>query len=103
MAVSHGMDTGEVRRLGGSLQSSASSIDDLVRRIEGVVSGSSWVGDDAQMFKTQWWPGHRARLKQMSQDLYGLGQSAINNASDQEQASGDTDGGGSGGASGISS
>ena len=88
MAMSHGMDVGEVRRLGGSLQTSAGSIDDLIKRIGSAVSGSTWVGPDSTMFKTQWWPEHRAHLKAMSETLYGLGQSALRNATEQEQASG---------------
>ena len=93
MAMSHGMDVGEVRRLGGSLQTSAGSIDDLIKRIESAVSGSTWVGPDSMMFKTQWWPEHRAHLKAMSETLHGLGQSALNNAIEQEQASATVTGG----------
>jgi hypothetical protein len=88
MAVSHGMDVGEVRRLGGSLQASAGRIDSLITRIESAVSGSTWVGPDASMFKNQWWPEHKAHLKQMSEKLHGLGQSALNNAAEQERVSG---------------
>jgi len=95
MAVSHGMDIGEVRQLGGSLQASAGSIDDLIRRIDSAVSGSAWVGSDATTFKGTWWPEHRARLVAMSEKLYGLGQSAKNNAEEQERVSGTSSGQGS--------
>ncbi len=88
MAVTHGMDVGEIRRLGGSLQSTAESIDALIRDVDRTVSGSSWVGPDAVRFKSQWWPGHKAHLQKVSRDLHGLGQSALNNASEQEDASG---------------
>ena len=97
MAMSHGMDIGEVRRLGGSLQTSAGSIDDLIKRIETAIAGPAWVGRDASTFRGTWWPEHRAHLKEMSETLHGLGQSALNNASEQEQASG-VSGGVAGGA-----
>ena len=101
MAVSHGMDVGEVRRLGGSLQTSAGSIDDLIKRIETAVAGSTWIGPDATMFKGTWWPEHRAHLKGMSETLRGLGQSALNNATEQEQASGAAGGNAGGGSPAV--
>ena len=88
MAVTHGMDVGEVRRLGGSLQSKADQLDRLVRDVDRGVGGSSWVGPDATRFKTQWWPEHKAQLLRASQDLHGLGQSALNDADEQDRASG---------------
>jgi surface antigen len=52
------------------------------------------VGPDATKFKNDWWPGHRTRLQQLRTDLEGFGQSAHNNASEQETASSSQDGGG---------
>ena len=88
MSVTHGMNVEEVRVLGNDLQTRAGSIDSLLARIERVVGNASWVGPDAARFKNEWWPEHRSRLQKVSQDLHGFGQSALNNASEQERASG---------------
>jgi surface antigen len=82
------MNIEEVRALGQDLQTRAATIDELMGTVERVVVSANWVGPDARRFKDQWWPEHRARLQKVSQDLRGFGQSALNNASEQEQASG---------------
>ena len=38
--------------------------------------------------RAQWWPERKAQLLRASQDLHGLGQSALNNADEQDKASG---------------
>lgn len=88
--ISHGMNVADVRNLGFRLQRHyAESIRGLMREIEGMVNGttSTWVGPDADAFRS-WWPEKRAALNMIAEDLHGFGQSAINNASDQETASG---------------
>jgi surface antigen len=82
------MSIEEVRALGQDLQSRAGNVDDIMGILERVVMNAAWVGPDARRFKDQWWPEHRARLRKVSEDLRGFGQSALNNASEQEQASG---------------
>ena len=86
--ISHGMNVEEVRRLGQTLQKMSNDINALAQQLNTAVNNTSWVGPDATTFKNNWWPGHRAHLQQLSSDLHGFGQSAINNASEQENVSG---------------
>ena len=88
MAVTHGMNVEEVRALGRKLQAMQGEIDGIIGRLNAEVNGTTWVGPDATEFKGTWWPEHQKRLRQMGTDLNGFGQSAMNNASAQEQASG---------------
>jgi uncharacterized protein YukE len=88
--ISHGMNIGEVRSLGGRLQSHyAESIRGLMREMEQLVNNTStmWVGPDAEAFRS-WWPEKRAALTAIAEDLHGFGQSALNNANEQESVSG---------------
>ena len=85
-----GMDVDQVEAAGRALKTQASalegtlrSLDTLVRTLPGV-----WEGQDSQMFVHQWWPEHRAKLVAAISSVDGLGQSALNNASEQRQASG---------------
>ena len=97
MATStHGMNVEEVQRLGADLQAKAEEIRQVVSRINGLVQGVTWVGPDASRFKDQWWPGHQSRLSAVAGDLHGFGQSALNNASEQLDASGGASTGGGG-------
>jgi hypothetical protein len=87
MNVTHGMNLEEVRDLGRLLQQKASEIQQLLRDVEARIGATGWVGPDASTFRDQWWPEHRSRLNNVSTDLHGFGQSALNNASEQEQVS----------------
>jgi hypothetical protein len=87
VTVSHGMNVDEVRNLGHQLQTQAQHIRDLVSQLEGQINSATWLGPDATTFKTQWWPEHRQHLQAAAEGLNGFGQSALNNASDQEGAS----------------
>ncbi|GAA2405815.1 CHAP domain-containing protein [Mycolicibacterium llatzerense] len=91
-----GMDADLVEQAGRQLKSQAASIQSLVAQLDRTVNGltSIWQGQDATQFVTQWWPQHKKSLQAAQQHVDGLGQSALNNASEQRQASG----GGSGGA-----
>lgn len=107
MAVTQGMNVEEVERLGAQLQRSAQDIDTWTASIDRLVVGTPWMGSDADRFKHEWWPGHRARIRSVAGELNGYGQSALNNASEQRRASGEagategkgpaTDGGGGSG------
>ncbi len=88
MAISHGMNVEEVRALGRKLQSVSGELNTIISQLNSQVNATTWVGPDATMFKTQWWPEHRNHLKSTADGLQGFGQSALNNASAQEQASG---------------
>ncbi|MDH6246236.1 CHAP domain-containing protein [Mycobacterium sp. OTB74] len=91
-----GMDAGLVEQAGRQLKSHAASIQSLIAQVDKTVNGlaSIWQGQDATQFVTQWWPQHKKSLQAAQQQVDGLGQSALNNASEQRQASS----GGSGGA-----
>ncbi len=103
MANLTGMDIEQIREMGRRMQADAEKmrsqivapLDNLVHQIPGV-----WRGPDAERFKGWWQNEHRGHLSQVAEQLHGLGQSALNNAHEQEQASGG--GGGSGRATGSS-
>jgi hypothetical protein len=86
--ISHGMNVAEVKDLGHRLQNVAKDITSMVNLLNGKVQNTSWVGPDATRFKNDWWPQHRQHLQKIVQDLEGFGQSALNNASEQERTSG---------------
>lgn len=94
MTIDQGMNVAEVKQLGEALKSVSGKLDAIVQLLNSKVGSTTWVGPDATKFKNDWWPGHRGRLQQLRTDLDGFGQSALNNASDQEHAS---DGGNTGG------
>lgn len=87
MAITHGMNTEEVRQLGAQLQDVSSQIESIMNQLNSKVGSTTWVGTDASMFKDQWWPEHRQHLQKVASDLHGFGQSAYNNAQAQEDAS----------------
>lgn len=91
MDISHGMSLDEIQDLGTRLQRAyAESVRQVATEIDRQVSSSpaAWVGPDAERFRS-WWPEKRARLMAIADDLHGFGQSALNNVSEQRQASGD--------------
>lgn len=88
MSMSHGMNVEDVRRLGQLLQQKADEIRTMIGAIDGPVHSTQWEGPDARTFKDQWWPEHKTHLQQVAEQLQGFGQSALNNATEQEQVSG---------------
>ena len=95
--ITQGMNIEEVRRLGADLEAYATKVEAMIRRVERSVTAVTWEGPDARAFKNDWWPGHRTRLDNIVKDLRGFGQSAKNNAEEQERASGVKGGGTSSG------
>jgi hypothetical protein len=87
MTIDQGMNIAEVKALGETLKSIAGKLDGIAQQLNSKVGSTTWVGSDAVRFKNDWWPGHRTRLQQVRADLDGFGQSALNNASEQEKAS----------------
>lgn len=85
-----GMDVDAVEQVGRDLQLQSGQLADLVGRIDRVVAGlpSIWDGPDASRFVNEWWPQHKAALVQLKDSVHGLGQSALNNASEQREVSG---------------
>jgi uncharacterized protein YukE len=90
MALTHGMNIGDVENVGRKLQNHYSNtIEQLMSEMESMVNStsSSWVGPDAEKFRS-WWPEKRAALKAIAGDLHGFGQAALNNVQEQRNASG---------------
>jgi len=81
------MNVADVEVLGNTLKESADKLVQLSAVLEKLVAKAGWQGAAATQFKREWWPGHRGRLGQLSKDLYGFGQSALNNAAAQRTAS----------------
>ena len=90
--ITHGMNVEEVRRLGADLRSLGDRLDEMAKRLDGCVSGATWTGPDSKKFKQDWWPKHRSNLQGIANDLRGFGDSAKNNADEQERTSGGTGG-----------
>jgi hypothetical protein len=89
-----GMDVDSVERVGHGLQADADAlaalttkVDAAVRRLTGV-----WDGRDSTEFVGTWWPQHKSNLQHVQDQIRGLGQSALNNASEQRGASDSTSG-----------
>ena len=85
MSITHGMNVEEVRALGNQLQLQAQHIHELVGQLEASVNAANWVGPDANTFKGTWWPEHSRMLRTAADQLHGFGQSALSNATEQEQ------------------
>lgn len=86
-----GMDTQVVSSMGKEMQKLANQIDQtIVAQIDRLVAHipADWNGKDANQFADWWKSQHRKNLKKVASDLHGLGQSALNNAKEQEQVSG---------------
>lgn len=90
-----GMDVDQITAAGNALKQRAADIDTLVTKIDGIVRSMPgiWDGPDAQQFVNEWWPEHKKTLVAASSHVAGLGQSALNNASEQREVSGTRGGG----------
>ncbi len=86
-AISHGMNVEQVRSLGNLLKQKKQQIDEIVGAINSALGNTAWEGPDAVAFKTQQWPEHRTHLTAIGNAIDGFGQSALNNASEQESTS----------------
>lgn len=85
-----GMDVEQVKGIGNSLNLQADSIGNVIAQIEALIgqAAGAWQGTDATQFQDWWNSQHKPALLQAQEAIAGLGQSAINNASAQESASG---------------
>jgi hypothetical protein len=87
MSFTHGMDLAAVEELGRFLQLKAGEIRTLSGDVESTLNRTAWIGDDGGVFRQTLWPAHRTRLASIADDIHGFGQSALNNASEQREAS----------------
>ena len=85
-----GMDADVVEGLGHQLKQQAQEIGNVINQINHIVGQleSNWWGPDAQTFANDWWPQHRTELNNALNNIDGLGQSALNNATEQRNVSG---------------
>ena len=84
-----GMDADVVEQMGNQLRQQANEIGTVINQINNLVGQmeAHWWGPDAQTFCNDWWPQHRQELQAAQQNIDGLGQSALNNATDQRNVS----------------
>lgn len=85
-----GMDVDQVNSIGNQLKSQGDAIDQVISAINGLVGQlpGIWQGKDATEFESWWNTQHKPALHNASVAIHGLGQSALNNASDQAGVSG---------------
>ena len=85
-----GMDVDAVRRIASELRRKAGEIRAVETRVDSIVGQitGSWQGNTARRFVSDWHGHHRAALLLLANRVDGLGQSALNNAGEQETASG---------------
>lgn len=89
MALTHGMNIEEVRRIGNRIRNeNCSSIDALMKEIESMVTSteSTWQGPDANAFRS-WWPSKRTMLQNIRNELNDFGNKAVQNADAQQNTS----------------
>ena len=84
-----GMDVEAVRRTASELRRKAGEIRAVETRVHSIVGqiNGSWQGNTARRFVADWHGHHRAALLLLADRVDGLGQSALNNAGEQETAS----------------
>ncbi len=85
-----GMDFDTVEQLAHQLKAKAHDIEQIVGNIDRMVNELQgvWKGHDAAQFRDWWTSQHRPNLVRAREAIDGLGQSALNNASEQRQVSG---------------
>jgi surface antigen/uncharacterized protein YukE len=85
-----GMDVGEVESLGHQLMNQGNTLQTIINAIDGIVTSmeTAWRGSDATEFQGWWQSQHRPALMSAEVAVHGLGQSALNNAQQQIDASG---------------
>jgi uncharacterized protein YukE len=84
-----GMDADVIEQLGRALKQQAGEIANTINQLNHLVGQmqSNWWGPDAQTFCNDWWPQHRNELMTAQHNIDGLGQSALNNATEQRNVS----------------
>ena len=81
-----GMDIVEVRTLATQLDSSASSIQDIVGQLTAALNGANWIGPDRESFVGEWQGAHCQQLNAVIASLQDAANKARMNADEQEAA-----------------
>ncbi|MDF1487701.1 WXG100 family type VII secretion target [Tessaracoccus caeni] len=87
MAQILGMDPQAVRELARQLDQSAGQIEQIRSQLTSKLSGTQWVGNDAQQFRSDWESTHVSKLNEVIGALRQASQTANRNAQAQEQTS----------------
>jgi uncharacterized protein YukE len=84
-----GMDVNDVRNIGNQLKHQAGEIQNVIAQVDTLIANAltSWQGHDATQFQDWWNSQHKPALTHAQQAIDGLGQSALNNAAEQENVS----------------
>lgn len=84
-----GMDVNEVRNIGNQLKHQANEIQQVIAQVDAAINHALnvWQGNDANQFHDWWNSQHKPALTHAQQAIDGLGQSALNNAVEQENVS----------------
>jgi hypothetical protein len=82
-----GMDPEAVRILARQLEAKASEIDTIATTLSTQIDGTTWLGRDADGFRTDWASTYRTQLAAVSTALREASTRAGNNAAQQEEAS----------------
>ncbi|MBS1847163.1 MAG: WXG100 family type VII secretion target [Actinobacteria bacterium] len=85
-----GMDVAAVQQLAQLLNQKADDINSTMQQLNGQINNSTsiWVGNDANQFRSEWQSTHVQQLNAVVNGLHDAAQKAIQNAQQQEQASG---------------
>lgn len=100
MTLTHGMDTEAGRETGEQLSAGAQHLQDLADRLDGVIHGFYWTGDDADQTRDQWTHRERPQLIRASVHLHALAAQLAAEAEGQDLVSGSGAGGPTIGATG---
>ena len=82
-----GMDTAAVRSLATQMDTSASSIQEIVNNLTNSLQSTQWVGADREQFLGEWQGTHVAQLRNVISGLNDAAGKARRNADQQDQAS----------------
>lgn len=82
-----GMDPEAVRTLARQLELKAGEIDTIAQTLSTQVDGTTWLGRDADTFRSDWAGTYRTQLATVSNALREASARATNNAAQQEEAS----------------
>ncbi|MCB5294597.1 WXG100 family type VII secretion target [Arthrobacter sp. SO3] len=92
----YGADIEQLRSLSKSMGLSGSRLSDTEHRINGLVASTAWKGADAGRFRSEWTGTLRPMLNKATQSLIDASKLLLTQADEQQEASTQGDGAGSG-------
>ena len=87
MTAFWGMDAGQVRGQGDRLRAASGEVATLSDRLDAAVGTTTWVGADAEDFRSRWSVLSSSRLSQLCEDLAELSSELSAEVDQQETAS----------------